>query len=532
MGGIRNSKSVAERRAAIIAFVRNNGGEAVAKDIYKSLVDRGYKINDLRHDLARLNNWTTPVLKNRTNPDSGTIKITDVIEFINKELKASMKNSEGYPDPTASKAINAVDWSKIDGNADVCPGDIWWLKSITKSGELLERYLVISTFDDGGTVGFSLKEYKSSDVGYMSTNCYKFKVVSQKANELIDVYVQLHRIKNVPSYILTKLPFDGWIQDEDLMKIRSYVLKAYNLLPKNDTVEVLTERIRILEEDNKTLNATVEKQLIEKSTLDKAHSELLEGFRNLESKYDEIAIECEEASNNYTVLNDMYKELEEKFNNKVVECENAKEDYEALDKMYKELIDKNRFECCETYEQCKIDNKKLSDEVNDINERLNHITNCLEAYYKSVRDDISGLDTRLYDVEVNPVLPLAHSESCGCDDGYESPLCNIDFRVSQLEEKIKECESIDKRVSQLEEHPVVIGESYGQSNRDFIDQLNDALNNSFSTRFLELGSRISKVEEFIEKIKKAESTKISEDPDKAFYQHLIESFIKDLVVYH
>lgn len=326
-----------ERRNAIYKFVEDQGGSTTGLDIINHFASEGYDRDTIRRDLTRLQDWVPVLLVNESVPGNGrnaytfrnsdTIVENPIILHPFKEGPSSMKNSEGYPDPTASKAINTVDWTKIDGNADVRPGDIWWLKTITKTGEAIERFLVIATFDDGGTVGFTLKEYKNSDIGYMSTNCYKFKVVSQKADELIDVYVQLHRIKNVPAYILTKMPFDGWIDDEDLMRIRSYVLKAYKLLPKDDQMETLTERIHTLEEENQELMKNVsdtcklEGELMDKSSTIESLNETIE---NLDKTIDKLVSELdEEAENNLALTsqnNEMLKTINE-LNEKIAELE-------------------------------------------------------------------------------------------------------------------------------------------------------------------------------------------------------------------
>ena len=315
MATLLETSKAKERRAAMCAFLHNSPNkEALVGEIYEHMSALGYSPKNVRNDLVRLKSWSdgTIVIEHE-----GTVLTrTDIVKVVSKEKEpVPMKNSEGYSDPTAAEAIN-----KTLGSFPMCgevePGDIWFYKTYSTSrGETIGRFLVLTVFDDGGVLGFDVKEYKAADVGFNSACCYKFMCDGE------DLYINLHRLKSIAAYILKQNEYFGFLESTNMNRINERVrlifgkpsdeaLKNENealrdqnaklgakILDLEDTIKRSTDLGSKFADVNRDLMAKVESLENEKITLQTDITAKRDIIDDLKVTIDEYAKELEELRN-------------------------------------------------------------------------------------------------------------------------------------------------------------------------------------------------------------------------------------------
>lgn len=166
-------KAVDDRREAVIKFMLNTNGEPIlAKELGRIF---GCGDETIRKDMV---NFIIPknigIVKYAEGPGYVYTKPAEEkkpMDIFRKEPKMEkapvveekqsnpMKNHEGYVDPTAGKAIAAVDGPE-EGPAFAMPGDVW--ECACSDGSTL-RYLILASFEKF-SIGLVLNSAQSKDV--------------------------------------------------------------------------------------------------------------------------------------------------------------------------------------------------------------------------------------------------------------------------------------------------------------------------------------------------------------------------------
>lgn len=198
-------KAVDDRREAVIKFMLNTNGEPIlAKELGRIF---GCGDETIRRDMV---NFIIPknigIVKYAEGPGYVYTKPAEEkkpMDIFRKEPKMEkapvveekqsnpMKNHEGYVDPTAGKAIAAVDGPE-EGPAFAMPGDVW--ECACSDGSTL-RYLILASFEKF-SIGLVLNSAQSKDVP---------KKFQRKITAGLDTrYTDIRRVSTKPNKYMTQ----------------------------------------------------------------------------------------------------------------------------------------------------------------------------------------------------------------------------------------------------------------------------------------------------------------------------------------
>lgn len=199
-------KAVDDRREAVIKFMLDTNGEVI---LGKDLGDMfGCGDETIRKDMV---NYIIPknigIVKYTKGPGYVYMKPAEEkkpmdifkkepskmekIPVVEEKQSNPMKNHEGYVDPTAGKAIAAVDGPE-EGPAFAIPGDVW--ECACSDGSTL-RYLILASFEKF-SIGLVLNSAQSKDV----PKKYQRKITAGLDTRFTDI----RRVSTKPNKYMTQ----------------------------------------------------------------------------------------------------------------------------------------------------------------------------------------------------------------------------------------------------------------------------------------------------------------------------------------